>query len=196
MMHGGEVAGIILAAGASSRFGSPKILSCWGKSTFLRHIAEQALAAELDPVIIVLGAVIKPAKAALVGLPVQIVVNRRWSNGQSSSIQAGLQALNPKKPVLFLLADQPQVTQTLIRSLVEEYQKTSKPIIAPLVNGKRGNPVLFAPSTFDALERIEGDQGGRAIFSQFSLHWLEWHDESVLTDIDTIEDLKNLGENS
>lgn len=196
MMHGGEVAGIILAAGASSRFGSPKILSSWVKSTFLRHIAEQALAAELDPVIIVLGAVIKPAKAALVGLPVQIVVNRRWSNGQSSSIQAGLQALNPKKPVLFLLADQPQVTQTLIRSLVEEYQKTSKPIIAPLVNGKRGNPVLFAPSTFDALDRIEGDQGGRAIFSQFSLHWLEWHDESVLTDIDTIEDLKNLGENS
>ncbi len=189
------MAGIILAAGAARRFGSPKILIRWGESTFLRRIAETALAADLDPVIVVLGAVVKSAKEALAGLPVQIVTNRRWSQGQSSSIKTGLRALNPGKPVIFFLADQPQVTQTLIRRLVEEYQISNAAIIAPLVRGQRGNPVLFAPTTFEALNRIEGDQGGRAIFSQFGIRWLEWHDESVLVDIDTLDDLKRLGEN-
>lgn len=192
----GKVAGIILAAGAATRFGSPKILTRWGETSFLRHIAEQALAADLDPVIVVLGAVIKSANANLAGLPLRIVINRFWSRGQSSSIQAGLRALNPKKPVIFLLADQPQVTQTLLRSLAEEYQRSNQAIIAPLVQGRRGNPVLFAPSTFEALNRIEGDQGGRAIFTQFPIHWLEWHDENVLVDIDTPEDLKSLGDQS
>lgn len=196
MGQDGKVAGIILAAGAASRFGSPKILTRWGEFTFLRHIAEQALTADLDPVIVVLGAVIKSAKAALADLPVRIVINRRWHHGQSGSIKVGLRALNPRTPVIFLLADQPQVTQTLMRSLVEESQKTNAAIIAPLVRGQRGNPVLFSPTTFEALNRIEGDQGGRAIFSQFAIHWLEWHDESVLVDIDTVDDLKHLGENT
>jgi len=190
----GSVAAIVLAAGAAVRFGNPKILTPWRGSTFLRLITEQALAADLDPVIVVLGAVVNLAKTALINLPVQIVENKDWARGQSSSIQAGIKALIPPRPVIFLLADQPQVTQTLLRSLVEEYHKTQAPIIAPLVQGKRGNPVLFSPATFEALNRIEGDQGGRAIFSQFPVHWLEWHDEQILVDIDTPSDLKNLGE--
>lgn len=190
-----SVAGIILAAGASSRFGQPKILTRWQESTFIRHIAEQALAADLDPVIVVLGAVIKAAKEALCGLDVQIVINRNWARGQSASIQTGLRALKVNRPVIFLLADQPCVTQTLLRSLVEEYHRTQAAIIAPLVMGKRGNPVLFSPIAFDALRHIQGDQGGRAIFSKFDIHWLEWYDDSVLVDIDTPSDLKKLGEN-
>ena len=84
------VAAIILAAGASTRFGSPKQVQEYHGQPFVRIIAQTALAAGLSPVVVVTGAESDKVESALIDLPVRICRNKGWSAGQSSSIRAGL----------------------------------------------------------------------------------------------------------
>ena len=93
-----------------------------------------------------------------------------------------------------MLADQPQISPMLIKTLMETAFKTAKPIIAPLIGGERGNPVYFSADMFDLLKTIEGDQGGRAIFSKVNPFYFDWHDQSMLIDVDTETDLYQLRE--
>jgi len=62
------------------------------------------------------------------------------------------------------------------------------PITAPLMEGQRGNPVLFAQETFEALMKVSGDRGGRAVFNQFSVDWLTWVDRRSGLDVDKLGD--------
>lgn len=190
-----DVAAIILAAGGSSRFGQPKQLLHWRGKSFIRHAAMRALEAGLSPLVVVLGAFGEEVKAEIDDLPHRFVYNPRWNEGQSTSIHAGLQALDERcGACIFMLADQPQVTARVLTSLVAEHRVTLAPIIAPLIGGQRGNPVLFDRKTFEDLLATQGDQGGRAIFSRYPIHWLEWLDEALLVDVDRPDDLARLGD--
>lgn len=186
-------AAIILAAGSSSRFGEPKPLLDYHGKPFIRVVAEVALQAELNPVVVVTGAEHDKISAVLADLPVKVVQNPNWTNGQSSSIQVGVNNLNKNTgSAFFLLADQPHVTPTVIRALVEEHARTLHPVIAPLVEDRRANPVLFDRVTFKALIELEGDIGGRGIFSKFPPKYIHWHDSGLLLDVDTPEAYKKL----
>jgi molybdenum cofactor cytidylyltransferase len=72
--------------------------------------------------------------------------------------------------------------------MVEAHQSSLSPIIAPQIDGQRGNPVLFDADTFPELLAIEGDVGGRVLFSHHPVEWVLWHDSRVLIDIDSPED--------
>jgi molybdenum cofactor cytidylyltransferase len=184
-----RTAGIVLAAGGSTRMGQPKQLLTWRGEPLVRRAARAALESGLSPVVVVTGAYGAAVEAALAGLEVQIAPNPRWAEGQSSSLAAGLQRL----PVdcgsaLFLLADQPLVPPSLIHSLVALHAENLASIVVPLIDGQRGNPVLFDRCTFPDLLSLQGDQGGRALFSRYPLTWLPWHDAALLLDVDTQED--------
>ncbi|MCX7609433.1 MAG: selenium cofactor biosynthesis protein YqeC [Anaerolineales bacterium] len=188
-----RIAGIVLAAGEGRRFGQIKQLLEWRGKPMVRHVAEVALSAGLSPVIVVTGAVSEQVAVALKELPVVIVHNPAWKEGQSTSVRAGLAALpSDCGAAIFLLADQPLVTPPLLRALVETHQQTQAPTLAPLVGGRRTTPVLFDRVTFPALMRIQGDVGGRAIFGQFPPRYLSWHDEGLLIDLDTPEEWHRL----
>lgn len=187
------VAGVLLAGGGASRFGQPKMLLPWHGQPIIRRIAATALAAGLEPVIVVTGAWDGEIRTALEGMPVVFAHNPDWQVGQSSSIQAGLAALPAQTgAALFLLSDQPQVTADLITRLVERHQQTLAAITAPRIQGQRGNPVLFDQETFPALRSLAGDTGGRALFGQYPPDFLEWDDPRMLQDIDTPEDYERL----
>jgi len=213
------VAGIILAGGGSSRFGQPKPLLDWRGKPFVHAVAETALAAGLSPVMVVTGAQAEQVETTVNDLPVIIVRNEEWHSGQSSSIRAGLASLAPLHPpfggppfpshpnseneskaeekvevgsAIFLLADQPQTTPPVLHALIEEHARTLAPIVAPLVGGQRANPVLFDRVTFPDLMALTGDVGGRAIFSRYPVNYLPWHDESLLSDVDTPEQYRKL----
>ena len=160
----------------------------------MRAVAETALEAGLSPVIVVTGAAAESVEAALASLPVIIVRNTHWRDGQASSIQAGLAAAPPAAgAALFLLSDQPQVTPQVIRALVETHAAGLQPIVVPLIRDEhRGNPVLFDRSTFADLLALRGDVGGRSIFSKHRVHYLPWHDSRLLLDVDTPEDYRRL----
>jgi molybdenum cofactor cytidylyltransferase len=184
-----NIAGIILAAGQSKRLGVNKANLPYQGKPFIRIIAETALASHLDPVIVVLGSNAEEIIPALQGLPIQIDHNQNWDQGQSSSIKTGLRALPSRiGGVVFLLVDQPQIPHTIISALSERHHQSLSPIIAPIVNGERGNPVLFDRNTFEDLLNISGDVGGRAIFPKYSIDWIEWIDSAILQDIDTQAD--------
>lgn len=187
------VAGIILAAGGAQRLGQPKQLLEWRGEPFVRRVARTALAAGLAPVLVVTGAYAEEVWPALEGLAVHVVHNPDWESGQGVSVSAGVQALPPETgAVIFLLADQPQVPATLLRSLVETHARDLPPLVAPQAGGRRANPVLFDRQTFPDLRALSGETGGRVLFSRYPVAWLEWHDPSLLLDVDTIDDYQRL----
>jgi molybdenum cofactor cytidylyltransferase len=187
------IAGVILAGGQSKRLGMPKQLLSWRGEPFVRQVAKTALQIGLSPVVLVTGAVKADIEKALDGLPVNLVHNPDWAQGQSTSIRAGLAVL-PREigGVVFLLSDQPHTPAMLISALVEAHRKTLAKIIAPEVDGQRANPVLFDQSTFPELMSLRGDIGGRAVFSKFRATWVPWHDPSILIDVDSPEDYQKL----
>ena len=186
-----SVAGIVLAAGESARFGRPKQLLEIQGETFVHRTASIALEADLSPVVVVTGANAEMVQGVVADLAVEIICNSNWSEGQGTSVGVGIGALGYKPgAAVFLLADQPQVTSLLIRSLVELHSHTLAPITAPMVDGQRANPVLFDRVTFHDLAALSGDTGGRAVFSRFPVTRLVWHDRSALLDVDTPEDYR------
>ena len=187
------MAGVILAAGAASRMGQPKLLLPWKGEALIRHAVRTALEARLDQVVVVTGAAGAEIKAALAGLDVTIVENLDWQEGQSTSVRAGINALSATvQAVIFLLGDQPYASSELIKALVNTYAQTHPIILAPFVGQKRTNPVLFDRSIFDNLRQLQGDAGARTIFAQYPPTPLPWADERLLFDVDTPEDYQKL----
>jgi molybdenum cofactor cytidylyltransferase len=188
------IAGVVLAAGKSSRMGRrAKVLLNWQGETFVHKAARTALEAGLNPVVVVTGAHARSVGRAVADLAVRVVENKAWAEGQSTSLISGVLALPTAcGGAIFLLADQPQVTMEVLQALVERHRGTMAAIIAPLVEDRRANPVLFDRVTFAGLRGLRGDTGGRALFAQFPVHWLPWDDALLLLDVDTPEDLKEL----
>ncbi len=130
------------------------------------------------------------------GLPVEIVENPEWQEGQAASVQTGIREL-PKETgaALFLLVDQPQVPVELLQGLFNLHAQTLAPLTAPRCQGRRANPVLFDRVTFPDLLALKGDMGGRVLFASpknYPVAWLPWEDERLLWDVDTQEDYKEL----
>lgn len=188
-----RAAAVILAAGGSTRFGSPKQLARWGDKTFIEQTVDTALASLARPVVVVLGAEVEQCRAALVDRPVEIVVNPAWAQGQSTSMQAGLAALPTNiGSALFLLVDLPGVTPGLINRLMQCHRETLAPLVWPEFEGQRGNPVLFDRSLFPELRQVSGDTGGKPVLLKYQ-HQAERvavTDATVLQDFDRLEDLE------
>ena len=185
----GHTAGIVLAAGGSTRLGTPKQLCNWQDEVFICQVIKTALEAGITPLSVVTGAYQEIIENTLKNFHLQVVHNPDWASGVASSMRTGLFALPQScESVIFFLSDQPQVSPVMIRQLIERYFKNQAPITAPLVAGQRGNPVLFERSTFITLMELQGDRGGRAVFSQFNVDWLPWIDDRVLMDVDEQEE--------
>ncbi len=188
-----QTAGVILAAGGSTRMGQPKALLQWRGEPFVRQVARTALAADLSPVIVIAGEQFAQIQAAVSDLPVQVIHNADWAAGQSTSVKAGLNALpDTIGAAVFLLTDQPHIPIELVNSLTAQHAHTLSPIVAPLIEDRRGNPVLFDRATFPDLLALRGDVGGRAVFSKQRVTYVPWHDASLLLDVDTPEDYQRL----
>lgn len=162
------IAGVVLAAGASRRFGSQKLLAPVGGVPLVRRAVERLLETSLDEILVVLGSDAATVGAALAGLNVRIVSNEAFAAGMSTSLRAGLDALRPPtEAALVALADQPGVGAEIVDRLVARYRASRPPIVAPLYgDGVRGNPVLFDRSIFDELRAVTGDEGGRSVVAR------------------------------
>jgi molybdenum cofactor cytidylyltransferase len=185
------IAAIVLAAGASTRMGRQKLLLPMPDGrTLVRVVVEQVLAAGLDEVLVVVGGDAEAVTATLAALPVRVVANPRYAEGQSTSLRAGLDALRPgTAAVVVALGDQPLPDPHVIRRLVVAFRTTGRPIAAPLYRDGRGNPVLFAAGLFGELRGVTGDQGGRGVIARDPARVVEVPvDMSMPADIDTPED--------
>jgi molybdenum cofactor cytidylyltransferase len=183
------IAGILLAAGGSTRYGQPKLLLPWKGNPLIHHIAEIAALSGLEGLFVVVGAETDKIYRALEDIPCCFIENPQWKDGLSSSVKSGIKALDDKySACMFLLGDQPFVSVELIDQLIDLYQRQGRPITAPRAEGKRTNPVIFDRAVFPDLLLVEGDKGGRELFSKYPTAWLEWSNTNLLKDIDTPQD--------
>jgi len=187
------VTGIVLAAGGSQRMGKPKQLLAWKGTSLIRYTVSTVINSGLDQVIVVIGASEDQIRDELNDFPIEIISNPEWEAGQSTSVQAAISAISPNSgSAIFFLVDQPYLSQSIIHSMVERHAESLAPIIAPIIAGQRGNPVLFDRITFQDFHSLQGDVGGRKLFSRYQVSWIEWFDEALLLDIDTDEDYQRL----
>ena len=186
------IAIVILAAGASARMGVPKQLLRHRGRSLVRNAVEAALGSTCRPVVIVLGANAKQIQPEIDGLPLQIVQNPHWTEGLSTSIRAGIEALvsaaDLPEAVVLTLCDQPLVCSDDIEALVAAYGSTKRPIIASQYAGTLGVPALFAQPVLPELLRLAGDAGAKPVIqSHLATVWPVPCPHAAI-DLDTLED--------
>ncbi len=192
-----KVAGIVLAAGKSTRMGKLKQLISIGKRHLISIVLENALDSELDVVLLVLGFEAKRIKTVLGTLifreRLKVIINREFEKGMSSSLVAGLREVeNTHDAVMFILGDQPLVASHHINAIIDSYRHSDPDICIPEYGGKNGNPVLFDRRLYSELTKLRGDIGGRILLRRqdYKVTRVKIEDVGQNLDIDTEADLK------
>jgi molybdenum cofactor cytidylyltransferase len=190
-----RIAGVILAAGTSSRMGTPKQLLPYNETTILGEVLKNARRSALDPVTLVLGFMADEIRHQVDLGTATVVIAEAYAQGQSASLKAGLSVVPADcDGALFLLGDQPLITAELINTLIAAYRPSKSNILIPTWRGKRGTPVLIGRPLFAHLSALTGDTGARALFEKFAdaITEIEVDRESVRIDIDTPQDYEKL----
>ncbi len=190
-----RVAGVILAAGSSSRIGEVKQLLGFRQTTLLGEVIKNASRSLLDEVILVLGHGADDIRKALRFEGVRVVINEEHVQGQSTSLRAGLSNVSEDTDaVMFILGDQPLVGSEVMNALIDGYCRTRAPIVLPTHMGRRGNPVVIDRTLFARVESITGDVGARVLFQEYAEEIVEIdvEDDSIHFDLDTWEDYEEL----
>ncbi|MEH2226769.1 nucleotidyltransferase family protein [Nostoc sp.] len=163
------IAIMILAAGASTRMGTPKQLLLYQGRSFLKYTTEIAIASVCQPVVVVLGANAEQIHPEIKQLPIKVVKNSAWASGMSTSIKSGIELLNnlPQKieAVVITLCDQPFVSPQIINQLVDTYYSTKKPIIACEYGDTLGVPALFSQTFFSELATLKETSGAKKVIN-------------------------------
>ena len=191
----GPIAGIILAAGTSSRLGQPKQLLQLEGRPLLQHAIDAMERSPLFEVIVVLGhQADEIAEELYAGDQTRVVVNEDYAQGQATSLKAGLEDVSPEaEAVLVILGDQPAVNAKKVKAVLEGYEMSKKPIVQASYRGVAGHPTVFYRSVWPELMEIEGDKGARDLIKEHP-EWLSRVELGVEApfDIDTPEDYQYL----
>lgn len=183
---------IILAAGTSSRMGTPKQLLEVNGLSLLDHAIQAALNAGIISPIVVLGANAKLIEDQSVLLShCTTVLNPKFVMGQSTSLVQGVLSSPAKSNAyIFLLADQPFIEGQMIGKMMSTFEKTGADVLYPEYRGQRGNPVIISSRLRQQLLLATGDNGARFLFSDRSLKIVSYpvSTEAVTIDIDTPSD--------
>jgi molybdenum cofactor cytidylyltransferase len=188
---------VLLAAGMSSRMGSPKQVLEYNGKSLLRHSVETALGTGMQPVLVVLGANHTLMEKELESINgIQYVLNPGWHEGMASSIRCGVEAALKVDPsldgLIIMVCDQPFVNTALLEEIFQAQQKTGMPVVASSYHDDPGVPALFHKSFFSKLLALKGDTGARKLLkNQAGSVTLVQFPEGE-TDIDTMHDFIEL----
>lgn len=181
---------IVLAAGASTRFGSPKQLVRVAGRPLLHTALTRASEVTGSAVIVVLGSGAAELGASLKHSPGSIVINQEWREGLASSIRAGIARLPLTcAGAMLLLADQPAVTADDLKRLAGTWRKQPQYIAAALYSGGMGVPAIFPRTLFRELAQLRGDVGARSLLRRHADRVVRVPMPSAAVDVDTPEDL-------
>ncbi|MCK5581131.1 MAG: nucleotidyltransferase family protein [Candidatus Omnitrophica bacterium] len=173
------ISGILLTAGCSSRFGSPKALAKWNNKLIFVHLQETLISSKVDEIIVVLGAFSDEIKPYLLNhKKVKFVYNKDYNFGQTSSFQAGLKFLSDRTSgVLLLPVDYPFVQAETIDALIDQFLKARPKVLIPTFDNHKGHPPIFDVSLKEKFLTMAHDAGINTIAHKYK-------DETVLTPVD------------
>jgi molybdenum cofactor cytidylyltransferase len=184
---------IILAAGGSTRLGSPKQLVSLHGENLLQLAIKRASAATGREPLVVLGSDATAMSASIRHLPHLAIVNEHWGDGIASSIRAGINRVPPGcLAAMLLLADQPQITSDDLTRLARAWENRPKCIAAAYYSSHLGVPAIFPSRLFQELTQLRGDVGARSLLRRNSGTVTHVDMPSAAIDIDTQEDLLEL----
>ena len=188
-----DIWGIVLAAGASTRMKTQKLLLPFNGKTILETVISNAIPALKKNIIVVLGANSNEISKEISKLQVNWVENHNYSDGMLSSVICGLNAL-PEETEAFLvyLGDQPQITSDVTFKVINAYKQSEKGIIIPVFNKKRGHPVLIDKKYKTEIQQLDPEKGLRQLMVKFKNDILETEcgKPEILRDIDTPQDYR------
>ena len=198
-----RLAGIVLAAGQSSRMGPDnKLLAEFAGKPLVRYVTEVMLGAGLEDLTVVIGHQADQVAAALADLPLHLLFNADFAAGQGHSVAAGVSALDGAvTDALIALGDMPLISPEMVQNLVEAHlacDDHQRRITLPSCDGKRGNPVIWGGAFFPELKQLRGDTGGRQVLQDhLAVHNLvEISSSAIFSDIDTPAELQALNAGS
>ncbi|MDP9228029.1 MAG: nucleotidyltransferase family protein [Actinomycetota bacterium] len=183
------VTGLVLAAGGSRRLGEPKQLLPYGSGTLLDHALGTARASGFDQLIVALGGSSEQVRRQVDLSGAEVAENPDYGEGCSSSIAAGLGAVDPRSEVLVLmLGDQPGVTPATVRALIAGRGKDTTLAVCRYDDG-RGHPLAFGRALFGELRELHGDKAVWKLMDRFDAEVVEVRvPGSIPPDVDTRED--------
>ena len=186
-------AGIILAAGESSRMGRDKALLEYRGTTFLGHLIS-VLQPRVDPLIVVLGHHAEAIRESMAAGP-HVVMNPDYQRGMLSSLQAGIRALPAEaEAALFTLVDHPAVAESTVDRLLAALCDCGKPLVIPCYGDRRGHPVIAARSVLDEMVVLPADASPKDVIHAHRLDttFIDVDDPGILRDIDLPSDYEKL----
>jgi molybdenum cofactor cytidylyltransferase len=156
------IAGVVVAAGSSSRLGRPKQLLSLGGKPLPAWVLDALREAGLSPLVLVLGHGAEVVRDTLNLDDITVVVNTDYAEGMSTSLRLGLASLGPEVAgAVVAMADQPFISPTLITELVAEHGRTKQPLVAADFGDYQGPPILLGRAVWPLADEIRGDQGAR-----------------------------------
>ena len=186
-----RVAGVVLAAGTSSRMGRNKLLLPLSGKSVLRRAVAAAREAALDPVMVVLGHQSDRALGELTGLDFTPVFNPDYARGMNTSVRAGISAVpEDVSGAVLMLADMPFVTAEMLRTLVERHRGSDAPLVVSTYGEVLAPPILYGRALFGELRALDGDGCGKRVVKAHRAQAVEiaWP-PSALADLDVPEDV-------
>ncbi len=192
------IVAVILSAGESSRMGRPKALLPIDGVRFIEKIVAALKSTRVGEIIAVLGHNADEMRQKIGDLPVTIVVNPNYKQGQLSSLMAGINSIQSSKDsasvdgILVHLVDHPYINPDLVNLMIDRFRETKKLIVVPRYRERRGHPVIFSSALFAELLAAPIDQGAKAVVQAHRDETLEidTEDEGVTIDIDTPEEYR------
>ena len=183
---------VVLSAGESSRMGRPKALLPIEGQNFIERIVGALAQSQADPIVVVLGHNADEMRRQIEHLPIDIVINTEYKNGQLSSLQSAIRYIEKENRcdgILVHLVDHPYVDPRLIDLMIQRFYETKMLIVVPRYQGKRGHPVIFSRALFKDLLGAPVDQGAKSVVNAHRAETLEidTEDEGIALDIDTPE---------
>lgn len=187
------IAGVVLAAGAGRRFGSPKQLAPLGGRPLLEHALEHIAAAGLDRVFVVLGSRSDEILEAVDLHGAEPVICRRWREGQAASLRRGVAAASAEgaDAVVVVLGDQPAIAPEAIRRVVAA-RRPGVDAVRATYGGVPGHPVLLERSLFTHVAALHGDGGARELLTRARVEEVACDGLGTPDDVDTPDELEAL----
>jgi len=186
---GHKVAGVILAAGLSSRMGKNKLLLELGSETVVRRAVRNAIEAALDPVVVVLGHEAERVRGELAGLSYVPLFNPSYADGVGTSLKAGVAAARTADALVVVLADMPFVTASMIATVVEQYRASRARLVVSRYGAVDAPPICYDRSLFAELIAEPGERCAKRVVRRHldEATIVTWP-ETALRDIDLAED--------
>ena len=185
---------ILLSAGLSERFGSPKALAHIWDCTVIQYVQKTLLQSSCDEIIVVLGAHAHEIQPSIfIHNRIRVVYNKDYNFGQTSSVLVGCrEANNSSSGIMFLPVDCPLVQASSFSTIIDDFQKHDPDILIPTYKNKKGHPPIFHQRLKSKILDLSMDKGLNSLFVDHPPQTIEINDSGIVKSFNSPEELKRI----